>query len=91
MSRKGKLRSSAVTPASRGVTGKPGGRLRIRQIRSGIGFEEHQKATLRALGLERIGRERLVPDTQQMRGMLAAVPHLVEFEEVGPEAEGSRE
>jgi large subunit ribosomal protein L30 len=87
MTPKGKLRSSAVTPAF-GKSGKPGGRLRIRQIRSGIGFEENQKATLRALGLERIGRERLVPDTQQMRGMLATVPHLVEFEEVGPEADG---
>ena len=86
MSRKGKLRSSSTTPASRGQAGKAGGRLRIRQIRSGIGFEENQKATLKALGLERIGRERLVPDTQQMRGMLATVPHLVEFEEVQDEA-----
>jgi large subunit ribosomal protein L30 len=88
MSGKAKLHSSAVTPAFRGKSGKPGGRLRIRQVRSGIGFEENQKATLRALGLEKIGRERLVPDTQQMRGMLATVPHLVVFEEVGPEAEG---
>jgi large subunit ribosomal protein L30 len=76
-----KLRSSATTPAFRGKS-VPGGKLRIRQIRSGIGFEENQKATLRALGLERIGRERLVPDTPQMRGMLSTVPHLVEFEEV---------
>ena len=82
MSGRGKLRSSATTPAFRGKGGKPGGQLRIRQIRSGIGFEENQKATLRALGLERIGRERLVPDTPQMRGMLSTVPHLVEFEEV---------
>ena len=82
------VRSSAVTPSSRGAVSRPGGRLRIRQVRSGIGFEENQKLTLRALGLERIGRERLVPDTPQMRGMLATVPHLVEFEEVGPEAEG---
>ena len=82
MSGKAKLRSSATTPAFRGKGGKPGGQLRIRQIRSGIGFEENQKATLRALGLERIGRERLVPDTPQMRGMLSTVPHLVEFEEV---------
>jgi large subunit ribosomal protein L30 len=81
-----KLRTSAQTPAFRAKSGRPGGRLRIRQIRSGIGFEENQKATLKALGLERIGRERLVPDTPQMRGMLATVPHLVEFEEVQDEA-----
>jgi large subunit ribosomal protein L30 len=76
-----KLRSSATTPAFRGKS-VAGGKLRIRQIRSGIGFEENQKATLRALGLERIGRERVVSDTPQMRGMLSTVPHLVEFEEV---------
>ena len=82
MSGRTKLRSSAETPAFRGKSGKAGSRLRIRQIRSGIGFEENQKATLRALGLTRIGRARLVPDTPQMRGMLSTVPHLVEFEEV---------
>jgi large subunit ribosomal protein L30 len=80
------VRSSAVTPATRGASPKPGGRLRIRQVRSGIGFEAHQKATLRALGLEKIGRERVLPDTQQVRGMLAKVPHLVQFEEVGPDS-----
>jgi large subunit ribosomal protein L30 len=52
-------------------------RLMIRQIRSGIGFEADQKATLRALGLGRIGRVRSVPDNPQIRGMLAKIPHLV--------------
>ena len=83
-----RARSSALTPATRGVTPREGGSLRIRQVRSGIGFEAHQKATLRALGLERIGRERVLPDTRQVRGMLATIPHLVEFEEVGPKGKG---
>ena len=51
--------------------------IKIKQIRSGIGFDETQKATLRALGLEKIGRVREVPDNPPMRGMLAKIPHLV--------------
>ena len=53
--------------------------LRVRQVRSGIGFSERQKATLRALGLARIGREREHPDNPQVRGMIAKVAHLVEI------------
>lgn len=54
--------------------------LRVRQIRSGIGFDKTQKATLRALGLERIGRVRELPDNPQVRGMIAKIPHLVAIE-----------
>ena len=52
-------------------------RIRIRQVRSGIGFERKQKATLKALGLGKIGRIRELPDNPQVRGMLAKIPHLV--------------
>ena len=51
--------------------------VRIRQVRSGIGFEKSQKATLRALGLERIGRVVERPDNPAIRGMIATIPHLV--------------
>jgi len=51
--------------------------LRVKQVRSGIGFDKKQKATLRALGLSKVGRERVHPDNRQIRGMLAKVPHLV--------------
>ena len=54
--------------------------LRIRQIRSGIGFEESQKATLRALGLVKIGRVREFPDNPAIRGMAAVISHLVVIE-----------
>jgi large subunit ribosomal protein L30 len=57
-----------------------GGTLRVRQIRSGIGFDKTQKATLRALGLERIGRVRTHPDNDQIRGMIAKITHLVVVE-----------
>ena len=54
--------------------------VRIRQIRSGIGFDRTQKATLRALGLEKIGRVVERPDNAAIRGMVAKISHLVVFE-----------
>jgi large subunit ribosomal protein L30 len=51
--------------------------IKIQQIRSGIGFDQTQKATLRALGLEKIGRVREVPDNAPIRGMIGKIPHLV--------------
>lgn len=62
--------------------------VRVRQIRSGIGFNKKQKATLRALGLERIGRVRELPDHPAVRGMVAAIPHLVVIESDGDREEG---
>jgi len=54
--------------------------VKIRQVRSGIGFEKSQKATLRALGLEKIGRVREHPDNPAIRGMAAVISHLVVIE-----------
>ena len=62
--------------------------LRVRQVRSGIGFALRQKATLRALGLEKLGRVRDLPDNPQVRGMIAKVCHLVVV--LGPEPNGSK-
>jgi len=56
-------------------------RIRVKQIRSGIGFPEPQKKILRALGLEKLGRVRSLPDTPSVRGMVAKIPHLVEIVE----------
>ena len=54
--------------------------IKIRQIRSGIGFDKTQKATLRALGLDKIGRVREFPDNPAIRGMAATISHLVVIE-----------
>jgi large subunit ribosomal protein L30 len=59
------------------------GRLWIRQVRSGIGYEKSQRATLQALGLGRIGKQREVPDNPQIRGMIRKVTHLVVIDEPG--------
>ena len=56
--------------------------LRVTQVRSGIGRKPPQRGTLRALGLGRIGRTKVLSDRPDVRGMLAKVSHLVEVEEV---------
>ena len=55
--------------------------LRVTQVRSAIGTKPKHRGTLRALGLGRIGRSRVLPDRPEIRGMLARVPHLVTVEE----------
>ncbi len=53
--------------------------LEARQVRSGICANRTQKATLKALGFGKIGRVRTLPDNDQIRGMIAKIPHLVEI------------
>ena len=57
-------------------------RLKVKQVRSGIGGTSNQRNTLRSLGLKRIGDEAVKEDRPEIRGMLATVPHLVSVEEV---------
>lgn len=56
--------------------------LKIKQIKSSIGRRKDQGATLRALGIRRIGHEVVQEDTPDIRGMVNKVNHLVEVEEV---------
>jgi len=55
--------------------------LRITLVRSPIGYDRRQKATVRALGLRRMHQTVEQQDTLVVRGMLARVPHLVRVEE----------
>jgi large subunit ribosomal protein L30 len=52
--------------------------LRVKQTRSRNGSDKRQMATLRSLGLRRIGQTVEIPDSPQARGMIAKVRHLVE-------------
>ena len=51
--------------------------LLVTQHKSRNGANQRQLATLRSLGLRRIGQTVEVTDTPQARGMLHAVRHLV--------------
>jgi large subunit ribosomal protein L30 len=57
-------------------------KLKVTQIRSVIDRPREQKATIRALGLHRINDSVLKEDRPEIRGMIAAVSHLVTVEEV---------
>ncbi len=55
--------------------------LKVTQRKSRNGSDKRQLATLRSLGLRRIGQTVEVSDTPQIRGMLHKVRHLVEVDE----------
>ena len=57
-------------------------RLRITWKKSSIGYSERQKATIRALGLRRLGNTVEHDDTAVIRGMINRVSHLVDVQEV---------
>ena len=52
-------------------------RLKVTQKRSLIGRPRPQRATVRSLGLKRIGDVVVKDDRPEIRGMIARVPHLV--------------
>ena len=56
-------------------------KLRITQIRSGIGTKPAQRATLKALGLRRIRHEVVQEDNAGTRGMIKRVVQLVTVED----------
>jgi len=60
--------------------------VRIKWIRSGIGFDHHQKRIVRSLGLGKLNQEVERPDTPQIRGLVAKVPHLVKIVEASKQA-----
>ncbi len=55
--------------------------VKLRQVRSGIGFSRDQRATLLGLQLGKIGRSSELEDTPAVRGMINKVIHLVQVEE----------
>jgi large subunit ribosomal protein L30 len=58
-------------------------KLVIKQVRSANGANPSQRATLRTLGLHRIGSVVERPATPGFQGMVRAVRHLVEIEDDG--------
>ena len=56
-------------------------RVRVTKVRSQIGFDRRQRATLRGLGIRRMHQTVELEDTPQVRGMIRKVEHLVKVEE----------
>lgn len=57
-------------------------RLRVTQVRSAVDRGAKQRGTIRALGLKRIGHAVEHADRPEIRGMIDAVSHLVQVEEI---------
>ncbi|GAN62917.1 50S ribosomal protein L30 [Acetobacter indonesiensis] len=55
--------------------------FKVIQIASANGRKPGQKETLIGLGLNKIGRERVLEDTPSTRGMVRKVAHLVKVED----------
>ena len=59
--------------------GKPPGIIKVKQIGSLIGCTDKQRASVRGLGLRRMHQVVERKDTPEIRGMVNAVPHLVQI------------
>jgi large subunit ribosomal protein L30 len=57
-------------------------KLRITWVKSGIGYAQEQKRTLKALGLRRLNQSVVHDDSLSVRGMVTKVRHLVKVEAV---------
>jgi len=55
--------------------------LKIKLVKSPIGYSQRQKGTVAALGLKKINQVVTHNDTDVIRGMITKVSHLVEVEE----------
>jgi large subunit ribosomal protein L30 len=56
-------------------------RLKVTQVKSEIGFDRRQRATLMGLGIRKLHQSVSLENTPDVRGMLHAVRHLVTVEE----------
>ena len=61
---------------------RSGKMLKVTLVKSPIGYNHRQKATVKSLGLRRMRQTVLIGDAPQIRGMIAKVSHLVNVEEV---------
>ena len=59
--------------------------LKITQLRGTAGTKQNQKDSLRTLGLKRRHQSVVRPDSPEVHGLINAVRHMVEVEEVAGE------
>jgi large subunit ribosomal protein L30 len=55
--------------------------VRVTWVKSMIGYDQRQRATLRGLGLRRLNQTVELKDAPQVRGMISKVAHLVRVED----------
>jgi large subunit ribosomal protein L30 len=57
------------------MTGKS--MIKVKQVKSEIGYDQRQRATLKGLGIRRMHQVVEVEDTPSVRGMIGKIEHLV--------------
>jgi len=62
-------------------------KLQITWVKSGIGYNQEQRRTLKALGFHRLNQSITHDDSASIRGMINRVRHLVRVEEKNDEPE----
>ena len=60
----------------------PNSQLKIKLVRSLVGYPETQRRVVRGLGLRKPNSEVLRPNTPDIMGMVRKIPHLVAVEVV---------
>ena len=60
-------------------------KLRVKWVKSAIGYPKDQKATIQALGLRKLQQTVEHDDQPVIRGMIRKVIHLVKVEEIAGE------
>lgn len=61
-------------------------KITITWVKSGIGYKEDQRRTIKALGFKRLNGIVVHEDSAALRGMINKVRHLVKIEEKTDEA-----
>ena len=64
-------------------------RITVTQVKSTIGTKPVHRKTMKALGLGGIGRSTDLPDSPDVRGMLARVTHLITVQPATPDGGSS--
>ena len=57
-------------------------KLQVTLVKSPIGYNKRQTATVQSLGLGRLNSTAIHDDTPPIRGMIQKIIHLVEVEEI---------
>lgn len=57
-------------------------KLKIKLVKSPIGYAQNQKDTVKALGLRKIGQEVVRPDNDAVRGQVFTIKHLITVDEI---------
>ena len=76
-------KSKEVKKSTKKVVNSSGkGQLKIKLVRSPIGYPSRQRDVIRGLGLRKLNSQVLRKDSPEIRGMVMKISHLVQVEAI---------